>query len=184
MAASYVRSLLCAVAFFAAPYSQAGGSAVATPAAESPLADVIQLAQRRLAAAVVALNQRMAACNKKKGVLAPHALQRLQLTPEQLRLVLAYFSLKADNQCIREAARDYMVAAYVREHAEPNRQPILAEEETGHLSGLVLDNNLRELEYEARYLALPKDLRRRLEAIKALRVPFDPIETAKRLGVL
>lgn len=146
---------------------------------------VVQLATQRLAEAIVALDGKIEKCNRRKSIIPRQILASLKRIPsDDLRLAIAYFSIKADNQCIKAQARDFMVAAYIRQKAEPVNVGSRSEVKSAQLEALVLDSKLRELEYEVGFLSLPTATRRKLEAVEAMRAPFDPIGTAKELGLL
>ena len=146
---------------------------------------VVQLATQRLAEAIVALDGKIEKCNRRKSVIPGQILASLKPIPsDDLRLAIAYFSIKADNQCIKAEARNFMVAAYIRQKAEPVNVGLEAEAKNAQLEALVLDSKLRELEYEVRFLSLPTATRRKLESVEAMRAPFDLIGAAKELGLL
>ena len=165
------------VALCASPSAFADG--VPREAAQPPSA--IDLATTRLAETVVALDNKIRSCKESRAVISPNTLTRLGASADDLRLAISYFSMKADNRCIDKEARDFMVAVYIRRHASQNAEP---NSNNAELEALVLDSKLRELEYEARFLTLPHAMRKKFRAVKALQRPFDPIATARSLGLL
>lgn len=175
------RSILCLLlVVFVWPGIACAGNPGTSSA---PGTNARDIAQTRLAESVTELRARMNACMERKDVLSADEFSGIELGDDALRAALSYFSVKADNACIEQQARDYVVAAYVAERAgvvpgEGEDSP-----EEADLGALVLDSWWRELQLEAQYRQLPANSRARLGRIPALQRPFDLLKSARALGL-
>lgn len=136
------------------------------------------LASKRLAMATVAIEQKMARCEALAVALDSSELRRLSLPSDQLRTVLSYFNVKANNECLQPEAGNFVLVAEVVSAVEKDSKPLSVQEDVAEL---VLMGFRREIEFEESYLRLPANVRSQLDIMPALKRPFDLIGTLEVL---
>lgn len=145
----------------------------------------------RMAESIVSANNAIRLCEEKaRGRILPGSLfDEIDISDDDIRSVVFYFYLKARNNCVRDSVHKFLEAVYLIEEAGMlNKgievEGILLEGSGADMASLVMTGFGMELEYRARYLSLPEDLRNRIESLGVFHQPFDMGKSAKNLGVL
>lgn len=140
------------------------------------------IANRHLAEALVKLDQQTILCDAAVQVIPKSAFEQLDVPVEHLQTAFLYFFVKASNDCIREAAGEYLIAIALYNHfadgiISPTGEPI-------DMNFLVMMSIIREIEHEKEYLALPLSSRQKLESVEEFSKPFDPFLSAENAGLI
>jgi hypothetical protein len=98
-------------------------------------------------------------------------------------LALSYLNVYANNACIDQTAKEFVVAAYIAKSAGIVHDDDAPSDNT-ELQSLVLDSWWRETQLKARYLQLPKAGRDQIDRINELHQPFDLIRSAEAAQLL
>ncbi len=140
----------------------------------------IEIAEARVADALIQLHEKSERCAEQRTVLPADAFDHLDIPTEHIKTALIYFHTRAENQCISLEAHKFVGAANVLERLLPMENEAL---DDLRYSDLVVESFLDEVEKEADYLQLPQPTREALEAIPVLRQPFELLESAKSIGL-
>ena len=182
MAARYIRATWLALAISFA--LSANGFAGPRGAGAHSQPDAQALARGRLAEATTKLKERMESCRNREIILPSGTFAHVDLTNGELRTALSYFSVRANNNCIEEQAKNFAIASYIAQRAGIVSKDSASGAESPGLESLVLDSWWRQLQLEAKYRELPKDRRNQLAGIEVLREPFDLLESAKAIKLM
>lgn len=176
MVAESIRRLLLGFGILLGLFTGSAGMAEPTNAPHS--AATVMMAHTQLAEATAALEARTSECDRMREPLAAELLSSVDATDDDLRTSLAYFSIRADNLCVKNEAAQFVVATLLLEEQLKENGG-----ETTHssMTALVMESLHTEIEWTVRYQALPSELRRELESINRLKKPFDLIGTARAL---
>lgn len=140
------------------------------------------IANQHLARALVNLEKQASLCDAAVQVIPKSAFEELDVPVEHLQTAFLYFFVKASNDCLREAAGEYLIAIALYNHfsdgiTPPSGEPV-------DMNFLVMMNIIREIEREKEYLALPRSSRQKLESVEEFSKPFDPFLSAENAGLI
>jgi hypothetical protein len=142
---------------------------------------VTAAARDRLASATVELAATLEACSQKEKAIDANAFSDINLSAQQFGIALSYLSVKANNNCIQQAAGKFAIAARVMQQTQEKKVDS-SDQSTGDYADLVVDSVLREIELHAEFLQLPEGERKKVEAIAQLTTPFDAVGTMDGLN--
>jgi len=169
------RLLLGSSGLFSLVISSAG---VAGPANDPQHNATIIAAHAQLAAATRELEVRTSECDGMRETLPPELFSNISASDDELRTSLAYLSIRADNQCVKHEAAQFVVAALLLE-GQFDRNGGTAPH--APMTTLIMESLQTEIERLTQYRQVSADLRRELERIDRLNKPFNLIETARGL---
>ncbi|WP_272016503.1 hypothetical protein [Pseudomonas aeruginosa] len=143
---------------------------------------LVELIRRQLDEATVNAQARVPACLESDKVLPADLFDSLELTDEDKRVTLLYSLTRNQWACRKGVAMELLLA---RQMARQVGLPVFSEADdpAGRVTAESVSGRYSMLGYEARYLAIAQGTRARLEAIEALRQPFDLIRSAQALGI-
>lgn len=114
--------------------------------------------------------------------LAADTFRGLELSDEEKKLTLLYFNSRARRACTEQTDAALLVARQLAREAGL-AEYAKADDPQGERVAATLAELYSELEYQARYWAVPEAKREKLERLEALRQRFDLIESARTVGL-
>ena len=144
---------------------------------------ITHIAEQRLQQATALAEQTIQRCQDQRIVLPKALLDNIDLSDDDKSTALAYFSIKAANEC-EAAAREAFLRAtlFARVAKLPDYSPDDDPQEGKVLFALGLLPS--EMRYEARYLQLPAAAREALEQLAPLQKGFKLLESSRNLGLI
>ena len=144
---------------------------------------ITHIAEQRLQQATALAEQTIQRCQDQQIVLPKGLLDNIDLSDDDKYTALAYFSIKAANQCMATAREVFLRATlFARAAKLPGYSPDNDPQEGKVLFALGLLP--WELRKEARYLQLPAAARKALEQLVPLQQGFKLLESARNLGLI
>jgi len=148
--------------------------------------EIIHLAYTQMRASLEELERKIDECGEieKNNALAPTLFQSLPLTKQEAGTALGYFSLYARDECedLGLWAKVVMEFAQFKDIEKLYKGKNIIETE-GHLEIMCCMSSRSRLETIWRYLKIAPETRAKLERIPALQEPFNPVATAKKMGL-
>ncbi|MDF0604239.1 hypothetical protein HZU77_001035 [Neisseriaceae bacterium TC5R-5] len=151
-------------------------------AAKDDVKAIHAIAQAGLQQAISLSEKNYQECDDRQIVLPKNLFDGIDLSDDDKRTVLSYFSIKAQSACNSPAMMTLLRATlFAREVKLPDYS---AADDPEALRVLFALHPLPlELRYEARYLQLPESERKALEKLVPLQQGFKLRESAKNLGL-
>jgi hypothetical protein len=142
--------------------------------------DAYTIALQQYQSAKLALEQAVTRCESGRQSVPAEKISPLGLTSEQMKVALYTLNARAEARCEKGLREQFFYTASVYRMTakhygrDPGDAVQYNEEE-------MLSHLWRQLEFEAKYLRIDKEVRSALENMEALQVPFKIFETLDNL---
>jgi len=125
------------------------------------------------------LERKIEECEKKKITVPPSAFKSLNINREELKTALFVLSNKAEDSCEKGLRGKFVIATSIyRTTAKHYKKP--ATSAFSYSEDLLFGHYWGKLEFEARYLEISDEQRKKLERIPELKKPFHLIKTLSK----
>ncbi|MBL1260981.1 MAG: hypothetical protein COB33_010675 [Thiotrichaceae bacterium] len=166
MAAAFNKLILIFLLFVVSQSSFGGGASLSSI---SESAFNISLQQYDLAKEE--LENAIENCDKKRKPVPPSLITPLEMNINEIKVALFVLNSRAEKVCEGGTRENFFYIAGI--HREVSKYyGLSAGDASEHTEDLMFSQYWKKLEFEAKYLAINENVRRKLEAIDALKSPF------------
>jgi len=110
-------------------------------------------------------------CDKKRKPVPPSLITPLEMNINEIKVALFVLNSRAEKVCEGGTRENFFYIAGI--HREVSKYyGLSAGDASEHTENLMFSQYWKKLEFEAKYLAINEDVRKKLEAIEALKFPF------------
>lgn len=144
--------------------------------AETPVVDKKVYAEQKMIMSLAKVAEKSNQCVEQEKNINTSPIKALNLTPDELRIALTYYSLKALTDCYAPELKDYMLASAVYSW--------ISKTDYFEKSTAVAHDVVSLTKAEADFVTLSKGTRDKLDSIAEIKQPFKVLKAAEALGLM